>query len=141
MDCNDVRKKLPAYLDDELSFKERELVEIHLGVCSSCAQEKRSLLLISSLMDNITTEDISPFFADKVIACARIDSEGPRKLRYMRPALVGFSIIVILLTGIFEFSFHDGSKKTGYEYLRSFDDFPPDSFSYIFVSSLKGEAK
>jgi anti-sigma factor RsiW len=66
-----VRKKLSAYHDDELSFRERALVEKHLGLCSPCADEERSHLLISSLMDEIETEDISPFFAERVITGAK----------------------------------------------------------------------
>lgn len=141
MDCNDVRKKLSAYLDDELSFKERELVEKHLGLCSSCADEKRSLLLISALMDEIATEDISPFFAERVIAGTKTDGDKHRRLRFLKPTLACLGIIAILLTGIFEFKYQDRSEKVGYEYLKNFNDFPPDSFSYIIVSSLKGEAK
>jgi anti-sigma factor RsiW len=141
MDCNDVRKKLSAYLDDEFSFKERELVEKHLGSCSSCADEKRSLLLISALMDEIATEDISPFFAERVIAGTKSNSDKQQRLRFLKPLFAGLGILVLLFVGIFEFKYQDRSEKVGYEYLKNFDDFPPDSFSYIIVSSLKGEAK
>lgn len=141
MDCADVRKKLSAYLDDELSFRDRELVEKHLGVCSSCADEKGNILKISFLMDGIETEDISPFFVERVLAGTKADSDTSRKLRFLRPALAGLGIIVVLLAGVLEFKDPNRNEKVAYEYLKNFDDFPPDSFSYIFISSLKGEAK
>lgn len=141
MDCNDVRKKLSSYLDDELSFGEREILEKHLGLCSSCADEEKSLFLISSLMDEIPTVDISPFFAEKVIAEAKAESDKPYNLRFLKPALAGIGIIVVLLTGIFGYKDLNNIERVRYEYLKNFDDFPPDSFSYIFASSLKGEAE
>jgi len=143
MYCNDVRKKLSAYLDDELSFKERELVEKHLGLCSSCADEKKSLLLISSLMDEIATEDISPFFADRVTTSAKTNSKQAHEICFLKPALACLGLILVLLAGagLFEFQYLNRNEKAEYAYLRHFDDFPPGSFSYIFASSLKGEAK
>jgi hypothetical protein len=141
MDCKGIRKKLSAYLDDELSFKERELVENHLGLCSSCADEKKSLLLISVLMDNIPDEDISPFFAEKIVNSANAGIAKSHKPQFLKPAFASLGIIVILITGILEYKYHNSNKKAGYEYLKNFDDFPPGSFSYIFVSSLKGEAQ
>jgi predicted anti-sigma-YlaC factor YlaD len=141
MDCNDVRKKMSAYLDDELSFKDRELVERHLDMCPSCADEKKSLLLISSLMDEIAAEDVSPFFAERIIAGLKADNDKSYKLRFLRPALVCLGIILVLFAGIFEFHKWAGSEKAEYAYLRDFDDFPPDSFSHIFMSSLRRETK
>jgi anti-sigma factor RsiW len=141
MDCTNIRKKLSAYLDDELSSREREHVERHINVCPECAGEKKSLLLISSLMDEITTEDISPFFTERVVARTKTEGVGARRLRLLRPALVGLGIIVVLLAGIIEFQYLNGKEKIEYEYLKNFDDFPPGSFSHIFVSSFSRDSK
>lgn len=143
MDCNNIRNKLSAYLDDELSFRDRELVEKHLDLCPACAGEKKSLLLLSTLMDEIAAEDISPFFTEKVISNVKTDSRQTRKPRSLRPALACLGIIVFLLAGagIFGSQYLNEHEQDEYAYLSNFDDFPPDSFSYILFPSLRGEPR
>jgi anti-sigma factor RsiW len=43
MECRVLRRKLSAYIDQELSVEERRLVERHLGECAGCAQELQVL--------------------------------------------------------------------------------------------------
>jgi hypothetical protein len=141
MDCNHTRKKLSAYFDDELSFKERELVEKHLALCPACADEKKSLLLISSLMDGIANKDITPYFAQKVVSSATEDLISHHKNHILKPALAGFGILMILLLGIFEFRPMGITEPVNPEYLRDFGDFPPESFTDLYISSIKGSAR
>jgi hypothetical protein len=124
-----------------LSFKEQEVVEKHLDVCPACAAEKTSLLLISSLMDEIPPEDIAPSFAERVAANARADIEKPRSLPFLNPAFAGIIIILVLLIGVVKFHPKNESEPRRYEYLMDFDDFPPGSYSRLYMSSVKGTVK
>ncbi|MBI5635281.1 MAG: zf-HC2 domain-containing protein [Nitrospirae bacterium] len=143
MDCNNIRNKLSAYLDDELSFRDREVVEKHLELCPACAREKKSLFLLSSLMDEIAAEDISPFFTEKVISSVKTDSRQTSKHHSLRSALACLGIIVLMLAGAGIFGSHylNRDERDEYAYLSNFDDFPPDSFSYILIPSLRGKSR
>ena len=43
MECNNVRKKLVAYIDGELSLMGKHTIEAHLGDCEECAAEHNKL--------------------------------------------------------------------------------------------------
>jgi len=141
MDCNHTRKKLSAYLDDELSFKDRELIEKHLASCPACSAERKGLLLISSLMDGIENEDISPFFTHKAVSSATADLRSRYKRHFLKPALAGFGILMVLLLGITELRPPATIETIRHEYLRDFGDFPPESFSDLYISSIKGAGR
>ena len=46
MNCRDVTKQLPAYLDGEISPSEKKLIQSHLAVCKNCQQELEVLGLL-----------------------------------------------------------------------------------------------
>ncbi|HAK88364.1 MAG: hypothetical protein A2077_06870 [Nitrospirae bacterium GWC2_46_6] len=140
MDCKIVGKKLSAYIDGELPFKEREAVGKHLGLCFSCSEEHRRLILIASLMDDIAVEDVSPFFADRVVNNAKTVFKTHHR-RFLNPALACMGIIFIVVIGLIEFMPRGNIEAARYECLREFEDFPPDSFSDIYMTVIKGEAK
>lgn len=141
MECKDIRGKLSAYLDDELSFEERNSVKGHLEICSSCSEEENRLVLVSSFLDNLPAEDISPFFTEKVVNSVISDLKSSRKFYLLKPALAGFAIIVILLFGIGEFIGIKTAESYRDEYLQDFGDFPPGSLSKVYMRSISREVR
>jgi anti-sigma factor RsiW len=141
MDCKDIRRRLSAYIDNELSLKERHLIERHLEQCPICAAGERDLRMVSLLIENIPNENASPFFAEKVVSRAGIGIEKPGRRYLFKPALAGVLVIALLIIGITGLNLENTKKAGFYPYLKNFDDFPPESFSNIYTSSLKGNSK
>lgn len=61
-----VVKELSAYLDNQLSEKEKLTVEKHLKGCESCRKELSGLKLISEKLKAIPAPDLGPFFEETV---------------------------------------------------------------------------
>ena len=63
MKCQDVKKLLVAYLDEELTPAKRSLVELHLPSCQQCRQELEALRKIQAELRqalNIEADEVSP---------------------------------------------------------------------------------
>jgi anti-sigma factor RsiW len=138
MDCRDTKKRLSAYIDNELSLKERQSVERHLGQCPSCAHEERELRIVSILMERIPDDNSSPFFAERVISKVKIGTGEPRMVYRLKPVLAGLLAIVLLIITIAGLSLENTNRPGLYPYLRNFDDFPPGSFSDIYTRDMEG---
>jgi chorismate synthase len=141
MDCKDIKRRLSAYIDNELSLKERQLVERHLEQCPMCASEEKKLRMLSLLMDMIPDGDTSPFFVERVISKVKTGIGEPGRAYRLKPVLAGLLAIVLLIIGIAGLSLENTNKAGFYPYLKNFDDFPPGSFSNIYISTVKGDSK
>ena len=58
MDCQACIDSLTAFLDDELSAPEREVLETHLTRCRPCRQEHESLLDSYQWVDQLTSLEV-----------------------------------------------------------------------------------
>ena len=139
-DCKKIRERLSAFIDDELPAPERDLIERHLKQCTACALEESSLRQVINLMDGIPDERPSRSFTPTTIhrasswkRCAYV------KGHILMPALnvlrSAFSVIPWPLEAN-----SDRRRTPVNAYLRSFDDFPPESLSSVYISLIRGEA-
>lgn len=53
MECNDIMKRLDAWIDGELSVREAEKIIRHLKGCSACRLEAKRLQRLSEALDNL----------------------------------------------------------------------------------------
>lgn len=81
MNCGQVRRLLPPFLDEELSGRTRDLVTSHLASCPACRVELEALKADMGLLDQVGTPEVSPFVVTRVMAEIR-----PRR----RPVSNGF---------------------------------------------------
>ena len=58
MDCQEIKKLIPVYLDDELEAAERQQVSDHLQVCADCRAEAQAMEKSWELLAEI--EEIEP---------------------------------------------------------------------------------
>jgi len=56
--CEEIRRKLSCYLDDEIAAEEKDSVEAHLETCAQCAAEKEDLQKLTTIFRQIP--DIIP---------------------------------------------------------------------------------
>ena len=135
-----MRERLSAFIDNELPARERKLIEDHLHECPACAQEESSLRQVINLMDGIPDESPSRSFTPATIhrvsawkRCAYI------KGHILTPALAvlrsAFSLVFYPLEAN-----SDRRRPPFNAYLHSFDDFPPESLSSVYISLIQEES-
>ncbi len=110
MDHADIRRKLPAYLDNDVSAEEKLEIKKHLGVCGICRGALADLELTMWHLKHLPEVEPPPWLSDKILAEVLAPSKPkPRimgrfsSLFLRRPLLV--VLVVVLLCGIGYFVF------------------------------------
>jgi len=85
MNCGQVRRLLPPFLDKELSGRTREHIASHLASCPTCRVELEGLRADMGLLQQVGTPEVSPYLVTRVMAEVR-----SRK----HPAAQGFGRLV-----------------------------------------------
>jgi len=104
MSCKKHRKILTAYVDEELSARDRQAVKAHLAECSECRalarNSGRSLQVFKAAGKAEPAPDLSPYFAERVAARAAEDADGRRPFAARLGLAFGvFSLVVGLFAG------------------------------------------
>ena len=68
MNCKKIKKLLQLYIDDALTFGEKQIVEKHLEKCSDCQAELKSLFTTVKLIKSLPEVSTSPNFAEKLMS-------------------------------------------------------------------------
>jgi anti-sigma factor RsiW len=66
MECRDCTDALTALIDSELSGDEKEQMENHLAICSTCKDDYESLVLVSELTEKMNHLEVSPAVWEQV---------------------------------------------------------------------------
>lgn len=77
MDCKEVGKRLPAFLERDVSELEAEELRKHFDSCDPCRKVCRDLEKSGYLLRNLTEVEPPPWFTQKIMA--RIEEEGEKK--------------------------------------------------------------
>lgn len=138
--CKEIRERLSAFIDNELPPQERKLIEKHLQECPACAQEESSLRQVIDLLDEIPDESPSRSFASAAIhrasswkRCAYV------KEHMLMPVLTVLRSVLSVVPWQLESNI-DRRRAPLNAYLSSFDDFPPESLSSVYITIIHGES-
>ena len=138
-DCKKIRERLSAFIDNELPPRESRLIEKHLHVCPACVKEASSLRQVMDLLDGIPDESPSRSFTPATIhrvsswkRCVYV------KEHILMPAITALRPVFAIVLGPLEVDSARGRAPVN-SYLRSFDDFPPESLSSVYISLIQGE--
>jgi anti-sigma factor RsiW len=71
MNCGQVQRLLPPFLDEELSGRMRERVTSHLASCPACRAELEALRADLGLLEQVGTPAVPPFLVTRVMAAVR----------------------------------------------------------------------
>jgi anti-sigma factor RsiW len=139
-DCKEIRERLSAFIDNELPVRERKVIEGHLHECPACAQEESSLRQIIDLMDGIPDESPSRSFTPATIHRA----SSWKRCSYVKGHIITPALAVLRSAFSLVFSpleaNSDRRRPPFNGYLRSFDDFPPESLSSVYISLFQEES-
>ena len=89
MNCGQVKRLLPPFLDEELSGRARDGVTSHLASCPTCRAELEALKADMGLLEQVDTPEVAPFLVTRVMAEIR---------QQRRPVPHGFGRLVASLT-------------------------------------------
>ncbi len=67
MNCKKIKKLLQLYIDDALTFGEKQLVEKHLETCPTCRAELKTLSAMVRLMKSLPKVATPPDFTEKLM--------------------------------------------------------------------------
>jgi anti-sigma factor RsiW len=71
MNCGQVRRLLPPFLDEELSGRMCEGITSHLASCPACRAELEALRADMGLLEQVGTPEVPPFLVTRVMAEVR----------------------------------------------------------------------
>ncbi len=142
MNCDYCKDKLSAFIDNELSFEERLLMEEHLKICPSCAQEAEMLKKLGVLFESIPEETLSPVFVQTTVnRAAAMPRHSFRGKPFLNPALTLMRSIVALVFAPDGYGAAGRKNLSSRGYLRTFDDSPPGSFADVYLTVIQGGGK
>lgn len=121
MNCKKIKKLLKLYIDDALTFGEKQLVEKHLEKCSECQAELKSLSTVVRLIKSLPEVSTSPNFTENLMSkISQIEEEERKRIipawqislknlwstpRY-RYSLVSILTLAVFCVFTFVFLFH-----------------------------------
>ena len=68
MNCGQVKRLLPPFLDEELSGRVREQTASHLASCPACRAELAALKVDIGLLEHAAAPEVTPFLVTRVMA-------------------------------------------------------------------------
>jgi len=153
MKCKKIKRKLYAYLDNELNKSQKAKIQQHLCHCSDCAREAHLLTRTSSALkiwrDIEPSDNFSATFWRKAAAQEASQPLRPSFLRRLIHIPFTVAIATVLLFGLLlggiagsYLLLQNDEAKVEQEYVDSFalDSFkalPPDSIGGIYFTLAK----
>jgi len=103
MNCGQVRRLLPPFLDEELSGRVREQIASHLASCPACRTELEALKADIGLLEQVDTPEVTPFLATRVMAEIRQRGEpAPHGLARLVGSLAAALVVAVSIgAGVF----------------------------------------
>ena len=78
--CGEIRDRLTAYLDLELSFDERQILKDHLSACSLCTRELNDLKKVGQWV-HLSQSEPDPYFERQMLRVVKSARSGSRKAK------------------------------------------------------------
>lgn len=88
MKCSRAKRKLIAFIDDELSRQERSDIEEHLNLCPICSKDLNILSKISGAIRRDEEIEPSPYFRSKVRRRIEAQEKRPVSLKEIVRSLI-----------------------------------------------------
>jgi anti-sigma factor RsiW len=66
MTCKKIKRRLSAFIDDEIDIDERQLIAAHLKACPACETERQKLLSVHAHLADEIRLHADPFLLTKV---------------------------------------------------------------------------
>src|SRR5262245_44666313 len=97
MNCRQARALYGPYWDDELTQAEREWLEAHFGSCARCRRDYEELARSLEWMSELPRTEVSPGFAERVVAQARRRTPATDRVPGVTPRWIPVTAAAALL--------------------------------------------
>ncbi len=99
MDHMEIRRKLPAYLDDEVSAEEKQDIKKHLGSCGICRGALADLELTMWHLKRLPEVEPPPWLSSKILAKVKTPAEPRHGLlrRFLSSLGMKLALVVLVL--------------------------------------------
>jgi len=100
MKCYEVKRKLSAYLDGEVSSAEKREIAEHLETCSVCQDQLSVLSKIIDALGVLEGMQPPPYFISRVRQCVRDERESIPFLERIRGVAISFATAAAVVTAV-----------------------------------------
>ncbi|MFA5032645.1 MAG: zf-HC2 domain-containing protein [bacterium] len=93
--CDNIKLLIQAFVDNELSAEEQNVLETHINECKDCQAELENAKKFNKLLkENVTKVDLPPYFEAKL--WARIEREKSKRFSFAKliPITVGAMCVI-----------------------------------------------
>jgi anti-sigma factor RsiW len=97
MNCRQVKRLLPPYLDEELSGRVRDEIAAHLASCPACLSEMETQRVDIGLLEQAGAPEVTPFLATRVMAEIRKRQVAPARRAFRPGWVLGMAAGVMLV--------------------------------------------
>ena len=152
MKCSEVKRKLSAYLDGEVSDADRKEIAEHLKTCEDCQEELAALSSVSDALVLLGGIEVPPYFMTRVRQCISDEAKAIPFLERIRSIAVTAATAIAVIGALFignQFGrtlYHSitgkGTPATAQASdvfgLGAFEEFPDGSLSDIYNELVAG---
>jgi hypothetical protein len=110
MECNEIQKSLPAYLEGMVSPEDQEFMEQHLASCSLCSKALADLHRMGELVKDLGEVEPPPWLKPRIMARVREEAEQKKgiiqKLFYplhIKVPLEAFATVLVAVIAVYVF--------------------------------------
>ena len=134
MNCSQIKKKLSAFMDNEMDGTLSRSITEHLRNCPRCRDYLRDFKEIDNLVCGLPRNDPNPDFSWRVAKAAI----GTSKIVDEKPVPLSSRLRLVLERLSEEiFSFRPSGPGPGIRTLEEFSDYPPLSMSFVYFRLLE----
>lgn len=150
MKCSEIRKKLSAYLDGEITDQEKKTLSDHLDNCLDCRNELLALRTVRKNLNIMPDIAVPPYFYTRLKQrVADSDQRLPILERLRQIALPGFAVALTLLALVLGNTMAriiyqgianpESSTETANVFgIDAFDEYPEGSISNAYNELITG---
>jgi hypothetical protein len=131
MQCQDIQRKISAYMDGEQDSASARRVEHHLGQCGTCREVAADFRNVDDLVRSLSKLDTSPDFAGQLLEMVGESRTSTTEKGWGRSPFVALMRFMSRFMDLLE-----ARKSPSTRTLDEFSDFPPFSLSSIYFKLL-----
>jgi len=121
MECSQVKKRLSAFLDNEVTEEEKPQISEHLKSCIQCTKELESLAQVSEFLDVMEKVEVAPYFIVRLKQRIR-DEKSKRIIRLPFFGSIKRVVVPVGLAALFIISILGGNQLGRLFYQREIDN-------------------
>lgn len=156
MTCSEIKRKLSAFLDGEVTEKEKQIISEHVNTCDLCRKEFEALSHMSEVLEVMDEVQVSPFFVTR-LKQKIVDQKVKSNVRFPFVEWIRKAAVPVTATALIILSFLVGSNlgRTMYQEqaettygvedevaytlgVSSLDEFPDGSLGWAYNNLLIG---